>query len=49
MDVYLPSDFYQLRDDLPDWRDSTPVRDEQDTTACTRTREDSADSLWKVF
>jgi hypothetical protein len=24
MDVYLPNDFYQLRDDLPDWSDTSP-------------------------
>ena len=25
MDVYLPNDFYELRDDLPDWSDTAPV------------------------
>ena len=49
MDVYLPSDFYQLRDDLPDWRDASSVHEEQDPHAGVRSREDSADALWKVF
>ena len=25
MDIYLPNDFYQLRDDLPDWSDTSPL------------------------
>jgi len=25
MDVYLPNDFYQLRDDLPDWSETAPA------------------------
>jgi len=49
MDVYLPNDFYQLRDDLPDWRDASPPRDEPGEHAFARSREDSADPLWKVF
>lgn len=49
MDIYLPSDFYQLRDDLPDWRDTSPVDDAHDPQAGLRSREDSADPLWKVF
>ena len=24
MDVYLPNDFYELRDDLPDWSEVSP-------------------------
>jgi len=49
MDVYLPNDFYQLRDDLPDWRDVSPPRDEHGDHAYARSREDSADPMWKVF
>ena len=25
MDVYLPNDFYELRDDLPDWSADSPL------------------------
>lgn len=49
MDIYLPSDFYQLRDDLPDWRDASPIGNEHDAQACARPREDSPDPWWKVF
>jgi len=48
MDVYLPSDFYQLRDDLPDWRDADAG--ETDTSrSVDAPREDCADPLWKVI
>jgi hypothetical protein len=56
MDVYLPADFYRLRDDLRDWRDA-PASDLEhsrkigtEPAACgTESRNDCADPLWKVF
>jgi len=51
MDLYLPADFYQLRDDLPDWRDApASARDIEPPHAAPETPRDAcADPLWKVF
>ncbi len=55
MDVYLPADFYRLRDDLPDWRDvssasSGPEKtlDDRSTRAAADTNT-CADPQWRVF
>lgn len=52
MDLYLPIDFYQLRDDLPDWRDAPPTTHDDDSR-CARAdaaaRDGCADPQWKVF
>ena len=56
MDVYLPADFYRLRDDLRDWRDAPASvveqsrKIEQEPVACdAQSRNDCTDPLWKVF
>jgi hypothetical protein len=46
MDVYLPNDFYQLRDGLPDWREAADACRETDTGPA---REDSADPSWQTI
>ena len=46
MDVYLPNDFYELRNDLPDWREAADVCRETETVPV---REDSADPSWQVI
>jgi hypothetical protein len=49
MDVYLPTDFYQLRDDLPDWRDAATGQDNQRHDSAAPAAPDAcADPLWKV-
>ena len=51
MDLYLPVDFYQLRDDLPDWRDAPAASRETDSRhapAETGPRDGCVDPLWKV-
>jgi hypothetical protein len=52
MDLYLPADFYQLRDDLSDWRDAPAASREPDVKHApseTGPRDRCADPLWKVF
>jgi len=52
MDLYLPVDFYRLRDDLPDWRDAPAASRETDSRhAPTETgpRDTCADPLWKAL
>ena len=46
MDIYLPNDFYALREDLPDWRDAP-----EDGTAEPKSdsRDESADPNWKTL
>lgn len=50
MDIYLPSDFYQLRDNLPDWRDADATHYEAGASRSVEApREDSADPLWQAI
>jgi hypothetical protein len=55
MDVYLPADFYRLRDDLPDWRDvssacaGTEKSSEQRGVPVTDKANACADPQWRVF
>ena len=56
MDVYLPADFYRLRDDLPEWRDAPDARAEKwrplETAPAafdSASRDACADPLWQVF
>jgi hypothetical protein len=48
MDLYLPNDFFQLRNDLPDWRDAPATHDSDARHAPAEPR-DCADPLWQVF
>ena len=52
MDLYLPIDFYQLRDDLPYWRDA-PVEHAEPrrygaSEPASPARDACADPLWQV-
>ena len=56
MDVYLPADFYRLRDDLPEWRDVAAASPEKrcaiekaPAAFATQSRNDCADPLWQVL
>jgi hypothetical protein len=56
MDVYLPADFYRLRDDLPEWRDAPETNVEkwrplENVSAAfdSASRSDCADPLWRVI
>ena len=56
MDVYLPADFYRLREDLCDWRDAPAAdleKSRADEKASAEFNADSrnacADPLWRVF
>jgi len=50
MDLYLLVDFYQLRDDLPDWRDvPAQPREETPHVAAETPRDACAYPHWKVF
>ncbi|MDR3386697.1 MAG: hypothetical protein P4L92_06545 [Rudaea sp.] len=55
MDVYLPADFYRLRDNLHDWRDAPAADPEQwlapreNCTAIHAVSDACADPLWRVF
>jgi hypothetical protein len=54
MDVYLPADFYRLRDDLHDWRDASSSDSDQSRkidrdSMCPESRNDCADPFWRVF
>jgi len=56
MDVYLPADFYRLREDMYDWRD-TPVTDLEKSRTSEKasaeldahSRNACVDPLWSVF
>jgi hypothetical protein len=56
MDVYLPADFYRLRDDLPEWRDAPETNTEKWRSIETvpgatdsTSRNECADPLWQVI
>jgi len=51
MDIYLPADFYALRDDLNDWRASgTSTEDEKSAQGPTDSPDqDEADPNWRVL
>jgi hypothetical protein len=57
MDTYLPADFFRLRDDLPDWRDSpatcvdagTEKNSENSVTQCADSMNTCVDPTWRVF
>ena len=55
MDIYLPTDFYELREDLPDWRDASPCeRVLEKTSNLLQDRravepDACADPGWRVF
>ena len=50
MDLYLPSDFYDLRNDLPDWRDAPATcRDSDPAHAVAAPQDNCADPLWKAI
>jgi hypothetical protein len=56
MDVYLPADFYRLRDDLPEWRDAPETNAEkwrplENAPAAfdSISRDACADPLWRVI
>ena len=46
MDIYLPTDFYELRGDLPDWRDA-PSGGE--TEHKPESHGENADPNWQVI
>jgi len=48
MDVYLPRDFYQLRNDLPDWRDADAC-ESATSRSVEPPRQDCADPLWQAI
>ena len=45
MDIYLPNEFYALRDELPDWRDPSPCEPE----CKTERRDDNVDPNWQAI
>ncbi|HEX3896418.1 MAG TPA: hypothetical protein VHW73_09420 [Rudaea sp.] len=50
MDIYLPADFYALRENLHDWRDAaTPAEPVQPQPCPTDERNDCADPDWRVL
>jgi hypothetical protein len=56
MDVYLPADFYRLRDNLHDWRDAPtadtekwPAPHEGFAASHAASADSCADPLWRVF
>ena len=56
MDVYLPADFYRLRDNLHDWRDAPtadtekwPTPHEGFAASHAASADSCADPLWRVF
>ncbi len=51
MDIYLPADFYALRDDLNDWRDAGTSSDSEKSAEGTIDSPDQgdADPYWKVL
>lgn len=56
MDVYLPADFYRLRDDLRDWRGESASNPQQSRTLeqenaayGVESRNACADPLWRVI
>jgi hypothetical protein len=56
MDVYLPADFYRLRDELNDWRDApgaglekSPATERVSDAFDAESRDACADPLWRVI
>ena len=51
MDIYLPAEFYELRDNLNDWCDATPCERVLDKAGdCRAAGTDTcADPSWRVF
>ncbi len=55
MDVYLPADFYRLRDDLPDWREVSGASSGTEKSHDDRSMRVAADAntcadpQWRVF
>ena len=50
MDIYLPNEFYELREDLPDWRDAAPCSPVHDKAGDHRvSTDDCADPSWRVI
>jgi hypothetical protein len=50
MDIYLPADFYALRENLHDWRDAgTSVDTARLQLSPTDERNGCADPDWRVF
>ena len=51
MDIYLPNEFYELREDLPDWRDAPPCEHVLEKASdCRAAGTDvCADPSWRVF
>jgi len=50
MDIYLPTEFYELRDNLDDWRDASPCEHVLDKAGDRMAGTDTcADPSWRVF
>jgi hypothetical protein len=49
MDIYLPNDFYQLRDDLPDWREAASQQTPNHHADAAAAPDACADPSWKVI
>jgi len=51
MDIYLPNEFYELREDLPDWRDASPCERVMEKASDYRAAgtDTCADPSWRVF
>ena len=50
MDIYLPADFYALRENLHDWRDAgTSTEPTQSQPRSTNEHNDCADPDWRVL
>jgi hypothetical protein len=50
MDIYLPADFYALRENLHDWRDAgTSTEPAQLQSRSTDENNDCADPDWRVL
>ena len=45
MDIYLPNDFYELRDDLPDWSDAALVGAAEHKSS----NDECADPSWQTL
>ena len=52
MDIYLPAEFYELREDLREWRDAPPsdhVCDKTSEAKAAAASDACADPSWKVI
>jgi len=51
MDIYLPNEFYELREDLPDWRDASSCERVLEKAGDEKTAgaDACADPSWRVF